>query len=366
MRIAGLGAVLAGRAENSRPAEELFIRALRAVQPTFGGDRNDSGVMSIAELDAAAPDLPITPADQPTLGDRVFRLVATAGAATALGIVGIFFVYLVNESRPAFAQSGVIDLFTKSTWNGPVGEFGVFGMLIGTIIMAVLAVTLAVPLAIGMALFVNEYAPRRVAQTLTTAIDLLAAIPSLIFGMWGLLALDRQLFPVARWFGDHLVAIPIFRIDDGAAIGRSAFVGGVVVGMMMLPIVTSVSREVMARAPRDQCEGALALGGTRWGMIKAVILPFGRSGIIGGALLGFGRALGETIAVYLVIQQVYDINWHVLETGVGSIAAHIASRFGEATPLEQSGLIAAGLALFLLTFVVNLIARLVTRRSIPS
>jgi phosphate transport system permease protein len=322
--------------------------------------------MSIAEHDAAAPDLPITPADRPTFGDRVFRGAATAGAFSALVIVGVFVFYLVNESRPAFAQTGIIDFFTESTWNGSVGEFGVFGMLVGSIIVAVLAVSLAVPLAIGMALFVNEYAPERVARVLTTAIDLLAAIPSLIFGMWGLIALDRQLVPVARWFGDHLVAIPIFRIDDGASIGRSAFVAGVVVGFMMVPIVTSVSREVMARAPRDQCEGALALGGTRWGMIKAVILPFARSGIIGGALLGFGRALGETIAVLLVIQQIYDINWHVLETGVGSVAAHIASLFGEATPLERSGLIAAGLALFLLTFLVNLVARSITRRSIPS
>jgi phosphate transport system permease protein len=324
------------------------------------------GVMSIAELDVASADVPVTPADHPTVGDRVFRIVATAGAASSLVIVAGFFFYLVNESRPAFAQSGVIDFFTESVWNGSAGEFGVFGLLVGTIIIAVLAITLAVPLAIGMALFVNEYAPPTVARMLTTAIDLLAAIPSLIFGMWGLLALDRQLFPVARWFGDHLVAIPIFRIDDGAQIGRSAFVAGVVVGIMMVPIVTSVSREVMARAPREQCEGALALGGTRWGMIRAVILPFGRSGIIGGALLGFGRALGETIAVVLIIELTTDVNWHVLETGAGSIAALIAAKFGEATELELSGLIAAGLALFLLTFLVNLVARIITRRSVPS
>ena len=134
----------------------------------------------------------------------------------------------------------------------------------------------------------------------------------------------------------------------------------------MIPIVTSVSREVMARAPREQCEGALALGGTRWGMIRAVILPFGRSGIVGGALLGFGRALGETIAILLIVQQVLEVNLRVLEAGVGSIAAHIATRFGEAPELERSGLIAAGLALFLLTFVVNLIARYVTRARVPS
>ncbi len=322
--------------------------------------------MSNADLDVVSADVPVTPADRPTAGDRVFRVVATGGAATALVIVAGFTFYLVNESRPAFAQSGVVDFFTESTWNASVGKFGVFGLLVGTIIIAVLAMALAVPLAIGMALFVNEYAPPTVARVLTTAIDLLAAIPSLIFGMWGLLALDRQLFPVARWFGDHVVAIPIFRIDDGAAIGRSAFVAGVVVGIMMLPIVTSVSREVMARTPREQCEGALALGGTRWGMIRAVILPFGRSGIIGGALLGFGRALGETVAVALIIELVYDINWHVLETGAGSIAAHVAVKFGEATDLERSGLIAAGLALFLLTFVVNLIARTITGRSAPS
>jgi phosphate transport system permease protein len=320
--------------------------------------------MSAAVIDTAA-DVPRTAEDRPTPGDRVFRVLAVTGAATSLVIVAVFLFFLVADSREAFRITGVWRFFTESVWNPPT-DFGVFGLLVGTVIVAVLAVSFAVPLAVGMALFINEYAPPRVGRLLTTAVDLLAAMPSIIFGIWGFVAMNRQLVPVARWFGDHLVAIPIFRITPGATIGRSAFVGGVVVGIMMLPIVTSVSREVMARAPREHCEGALALGGTKWGMIRAVILPFGRSGIIGGSLLGFGRALGETIALYLIVQISYDVNWHVLEEGAGSVAAMIAVRFGEAGAEERSALVAAGLALFLLTFVVNLVARAITTKRVPS
>jgi phosphate transport system permease protein len=306
----------------------------------------------------------IVPVQRLGVGDRIFRGLSVAAAAVALVVVVATVVFMVNESRPAFASSGVWTFFTDSVWNGFVGRFGVVGVLLGTIIIASIAMAVAVPTAVAMAIFINEYAPKRIARGLTMAIDLLAALPSLIFGMWGRDALQNRLAPIARWLSDHLVAVPIFRLSKEAPLLiKSSFVAGVVVGIMVIPIICSISREVMARTPRDLCEGALALGGTRWSMIRSVVLPFGRSGIWGGVLLGFGRALGETIAVALIIELTFEANWHVLESGAGSIAALIATRFGESTPLERSGLVAAGLALLLMTFLVSLLSKRITRRS---
>ncbi len=314
-----------------------------------------------------ATQIPITPADRPTFGDRVFRTLCVAAAFVSLVVIGATVIFMVKESRPAFQASGVRAFFTDSIWNGFVGQFGVFGVLVGTVIIATIAMLVAVPMAVAMALFINEYAPRSIARSLTTAIDLLAALPSLIFGMWGRDAFAGHLRPVARWLSDHLVAIPFFRLSsDDVQLVKSSFVAGCVVGIMIIPIICSISRDVMARAPREQCEAALGLGGTRWGMIKAVILPFGRSGIAGAALLGFGRALGETIAVALIIQLSFEANYHVLEAGAGSIAALIVTRFGEATPLERSGLVAAGLALLMLTFTVSLMSRWIVNRKAVS
>jgi phosphate transport system permease protein len=286
-------------------------------------------------------------------------------AFTSLVIVGATIVFMVRESRPAFRSAGIVNFFKDSLWNASAGRFGVLGVLLGTIIIAGIAIVVAVPLALAMALFVNEYAPKPVARWLTTVIDLLAALPSLMFGMFGLYAFQGHLVPVARWLTRHLYAIPLFQVSDkSVTLTRSSFIAGVVVGIMVMPIVCSVSREVMSRAPREVCEGALALGGTKWGMIRAVILPFGRSGIVGGILLGFGRALGETIAVALLIQLTFEVNWKVLEAGGGSVAALIAIRFGESTDLERSGLVAAGLALLVLTFGVTLISRRIVNRKL--
>lgn len=318
-------------------------------------------------MSTVAPQVPITPADRPTRGDRIFRSLCVSAAFTSLVIVGATIVFMVRESRPAFRSTGIVNFFTDSLWNPTAGRFGVLGVLLGTIIIAVLAMIVAVPLALAMALFINEYAPKPVARWLTTVIDLLAALPSLMFGMFGLYAFQGHLVPVARWLTRHLFAIPLFQLSDKTVtLTRSSFIAGVVVGLMVMPIVCSVSREVMSRAPRDVCEGALALGGTKWGMIRSVILPFGRSGIVGGILLGFGRALGETIAVALLIQLTFNVNWHVLEAGGGSIAAMVAIRFGESTSLERSGLVASGLALLVLTFGVTLASRRIVSRKMVS
>lgn len=315
----------------------------------------------------AIPQIPISPADRPGLGDRIFRALSVAAAIVSLVVVGATIVFLARESRPALRSAGIVNFFTDSLWNGSTGKFGALGMLIGTVIIATVALVVAVPLAVAMAIFINEYAPRAIARALTTVIDLLAALPSLIFGMWGRDAFAGHLQPLARWLSDHLFAIPVFSLSTrGAVLGRSSFVAGVVVGIMVVPIICSISRDVMARAPREQCEAALGLGGTRWGMIRTVILPFGRTGIIGAILLAFGRALGETIAVALLIQLAYKANWHILEINAGSIAALIVTRFGEATAVERSGLAAAGLALVLLTFAVGLASRRIVSRKVAS
>ncbi len=297
-------------------------------------------------------------------GDRIFRGLSGGAAALCLLIMAATALFLTVKAIPAINAAGPLKFLTGTTWQPDQKEFGVGGLLINTIFIAMVALSIGVPLSIGLALFINEYAPGKLRKVLTSAVDLLAAVPSLIFGMWGFFALQTPLIGVATWMAEHLNAIPLFRLSaPDAALSQSTFVAGTVVAFMVIPIITSVSRDVMAQCPRVQCEGALALGGSRWGMIRDVILPFGRSGIVGSILLGFGRALGETIAVVLVIALVYEPNIHILEKGSGSISALIATKFGEAQGVEISGLIAAGLALFIMTLGVNLFARAIVRRS---
>ena len=322
---------------------------------------------STSVADAPAPDLEFDePLDIPrvvSLGDRLFQGISAGAATTALLIVSATAFFLIWRSVDAFRSAGVIDFLTESVWNPSEGRFGVGGLLIGTVLIAAVALMVAVPMGLGLSLFVNEYAPARLKGVLVSAIDLLAALPSLIFGLWGFFALQGPLQGVAQWFADHLSVIPFFQTEQGDDLTRSAFVGGIVVGIMILPIVTSVSREVMSQCPRDQCEAALGLGGTRWGMIRTVILPFSRSGMVGAVLLGFGRALGETIAVTIIVSLETQPNTRVLTSGGGSVAQLIATKFGEASPLEVSALVGAGAALFLLTLVVNLAARRIVSRA---
>lgn len=297
------------------------------------------------------------------LADRAFRTLSAGAALVSLVIICATAAFLAWSSRSGIESAGFKEFFTTSVWNAGTGKFGVAGLLLGTVLIALIGLGTAVPMAVGLALFANEYAPARVRRPLTGAIDLLAALPSLIFGLWGLFALQGPLKGVAQWFADHLSAIPIFRVDDGVDLSRSAFIGGVVVGLMILPIVTSITRDVMAQCPREQCEAALGLGGTRAGMIRSVLLPFSRSGMVGAILLGFGRALGETVAILIIVSLQVKPSIQVLQVGGGSIAAWIASRFGEAGEVEISALIAAGLALFVLTLAVNLAARRIVNRA---
>jgi phosphate transport system permease protein len=325
--------------------------------------------------DPVVDDVPKRPAENPALADRVFRGIATGAALVCLSVILLTFAMLLWSSRAAFETAGIWNFLSDSVWSPADGLYGAFGLLTGTIVIALIALVVAVPMALAMALFINEYAPARVRVVLTSVVDLLAALPSLIYGLWGRDALQPHLTPIARWLNEHLSFLPFLRLDElpdpltplASVFTGSALIAGVIVGIMALPIITSVSRDVMAQAPRDQCEAAYGLGGTRWGMIRDVILPFAKTGITGAVLLGLGRALGETIAVALVIQSTVELNSQVLSSGASSVAGHIAIKFPEAGADERSALVAAGLLLFAMTFAVNFVAtRIISRTKVKA
>jgi phosphate transport system permease protein len=303
---------------------------------------------------------PIEP--DPNPGDRVFRAVAAAGAGGVLVILGLVLLFLCLEAWPALRLAGG-RFFTTFEWqpDSIPAQFGIAAVAYGTLLIATIALTVAMPVAIGSALFVNEYAPPRLRRPLTGLLDLLAAVPSLIYGMWGLYYLQPRLDGVSRWLTGHLGFVPFFHTDR-PVFGSSMFVAGLVLALMVLPVIASVAREVLAQAPRVTCEAALALGGSRWGMIRSVILPFGRSGIVGAAMLGLGRAMGETIAIALILSFDFRVTTKILEPGGGSVAGLIANNFGEAGEVQRHALVAAGLALFVITLLVNIAARFIVRR----
>jgi phosphate transport system permease protein len=299
----------------------------------------------------------------PIRADRRYRGLARTGGVIMFALLGLIGLFLLTSSWPALREAG-FGFFTNQAW-GPDGdppEFGIAAVIYGTVVVGVIALIIAVPLAIGTAIFINEYSPRFLRRPLTSVIDLLAAVPSLIFGIWGREYLNDSMYGLAEFLTSYLSFIPFFDTDN-ATLGNSLFVAGMVVSLMVLPIVTAVVREVFAQAPPGEKEAALALGGTRWGMIRTVVIPFGRGGIVGGSMLGLGRALGETIAVALILSPSFAIVTRVLEPGGNTVAATIANEFPEAKPFGIQALLAAGLALFLVTLAVNMVAAAVVSRS---
>jgi len=303
----------------------------------------------------------VTPLDRRTLPDWIFRGALIACALSVLltlaGIVG----FLSWTVHPAWAHEG-IRLFTTDNWYPHSGNYGFGGDLIGSAVVGVIALVFALPLSIAVALAINEYVPRRFSRPLTSLVDLLAAVPSIVYGFWGLQFLDRHLRGTTSWLGHHGGFFPPFSLVSGQNTDGSLFEAGLVVAIMIIPLVTSVSREVMSQAPRDACEAALALGGTRWGMITEVILPFSAAGIIGGALLGLGRALGEAIAVTLVMNANDRLSRHILQPGGGTVSSLLVREFRSAPALERSALTVAALTLFALTLAVNIGARMIVAR----
>jgi len=243
--------------------------------------------------------------------------------------------------------------------------FGMAAMLIGTILIAITALVIGVPISIFTALYLNFYAPERIKRLLTAVIDLMAAFPSILYGLWGYFVLMPMVIYWAKLINKYFSWIPIFSVSQ-PFYERSPFLAGIVLAIMIIPIVTSVSREIFSQAPLDRIQAAYALGATRWAMLKTVVLPFGASGVVGGAMLGLGRAFGETVAVYSILNIVFKVNWHILFGVGGNVASMIVLKWGEASPIETKALLAAGFVLFILTLIVNFAADYIVNRSVKS
>ena len=316
-----------------------------------------------------APPSPRELSTEPRWSDKVFRAVVTAGGLSALVILGLITVFLGYRGFEVLRQEG-LGFITNSDWSvstddaGNVVEsnFGLAAMLVGTILCALVAVVIALPVSVFSALFLNFYAPRWLKKFLVAIIDMMAAFPSILFGIWGFLVLMPSVEYWAKLIHRYLGWIPIFDMQ-APVFTRSPFIAGVVLAIMIIPIITSVAREVFSQAPLDRIQAAYALGATRWAMIKAVVIPHGRNGVIGGAMLGLGRAMGETVAVFTVLNIVFQVNWQVLLGAGGNVASLIILKFGEANPYEIKALMAAGLVLFLLTLVVNAGANVIVKRT---
>jgi phosphate ABC transporter permease protein PstC len=298
-------------------------------------------------------------------GDAVFAGLARGCAIFILVLMASIAAFLVFQAASAISQDKS-NFFTEFNWdpdgnnsNG-VPHFGIAAIAWGTMVTSVIGLILGAPIAIGVALFITQYAPRRLGQILGYVVDLLAAVPSVVYGLWGLLVLDNHMTGISQLLHDVLGWIPIFATNG--TYGSSYFTAGIVLAIMLLPIVAAISREVFRQTPRENVEAAYALGATKWEMIRIVVLPYGRSGVFSAIVLGFGRALGETIAVALVLSTNFTIVTKILEPGGNTIAANIANSFGDAGPVGRQALIASGLVLFVITLGVNYLARTITRR----
>ena len=304
---------------------------------------------------------------EPRRSDKVFRGVVTTGGLSSLFILGLIAIFLAYRGFEVFREEG-LGFITQADWSVTIDEsgsivesnFGISAMLVGTILCALIAVVIAVPISVLSALFLNFYAPQWLKKILVAVIDMMAAFPSILFGIWGFLVLMPSAEYWARLINKYLGWIPLFEVNP-FFFTRSPFVAGVVLAIMIIPIITSVSREIFAQAPLDRIQAAFALGATRWAMIKAVVIPHGRSGVVGGAMLGLGRAMGETVAVFTVLNIVFQVNWHVLLGAGGNVASLIILKFSEAGDYEIKALMAAGLVLFLLTLAVNAIADVIVK-----
>lgn len=327
-------------------------------------------VLDEAGLAAAAPDRARAINVLPGLTDRIFRTTAYAAGAITVAIMVAVGAFLSLRAGSALKVTG-LSFLTERAWSPEKQVFGVGAVLFGTVTIALIALAVSLPLSLGTALLLSEVVAGRLRALLVTLVDLMAAVPSIVFGLWGVYFLQAQIIPVSQWLSTTLSWVPFFAVTnvdgspatDASAFTSSAFIAGIVVGLMVVPTQTSIMREAFTRAPIGEREGAYALGATRWGMIRTVVLPFGTGGIIGGTMLGLGRALGETIAVYMIISPIFDINWQVLKTGSNSVSALIALRYGEASDFGLSALMAAGLVLFVLTLIVNFTASSIVARS---
>jgi len=380
--------------------------------------------LPLRDRTVAGPPTPRSFSRKPSGGDAVFVHGFRAIGASVLVITGGIGVFLALQSIPTLRHYGMSFFSVHEGWNFSTDQVSVASLLVGTVEVALIAITISFPLALATALYISEYAPPKLQATLISAIDLMAAVPSIVYGLWGrdliqphagsvAMFVDRHVGPwavhgntltlllvvmvtsfaiwlVLRWAAQITSAwarIPLYlalasaialvpvcltvNADPNAAnlapqessFQKSAFIAGIAVSMMVLPMACAIMRQVFSQTPPGEKEAALALGATKWGMIRAVVLPFGKGGIIGGTMLSLGRALGETIAVLLIINQVFEIKPNVLETGTATVSSTIAAQFGEATGIQLKALLTAGFVLFVITLVVNTLAAVVVSRS---
>jgi phosphate transport system permease protein len=291
------------------------------------------------------------------LGDRIFSSSATIAGATVLAILAGVAVFLLIKAEPAVTAA------SKDLPEGKSLVDYIAPLVFGTLLSGAVALVVAVPLAVSVALFITHIAPRQIAGPLSYIVDLLAAIPSVVYGLWGIFVLGPACVPVMQWLEDHLGFIPLFK-GPASVTGRAMFVAALVLAVMILPIVSAVAREVFSQTPRRLEEAALALGATRWEMIRMAVLPFGKSAVISGAMLGLGRALGETMAVTIILSVSGVVTFNLIsQANPSTIAANIALQFPDSAGLAVNTLIASGLVLFLITLLVNMAARLVISRT---
>lgn len=295
-------------------------------------------------------------------GDKVFLSLSRLSGILILAIMAGIAVFLIWKAVPAF-QDNTGNFLTTQVWfpdqTPPV--FGIAALLFGTIVTAIIAMLIAMPVGYGIALFIAYYSEKRLASVLAFITDLLAAVPSIIFGLWGLSFLQYHMEGLGQWLNDYLGWIPIFQNTTGIYT-KSIFVASVVLAIMILPTISALSREVFLRVPPAHVEASLALGATRWEMVRMAIIPFSKPGMISAAMLGLGRALGETIAVALVLAALFEINPRITEPGGNTFAANIALKWNESGPIGLAALIASGLVLFVITLVVNMAARWIIAR----
>lgn len=293
-------------------------------------------------------------------GDAIFKVIVLLAGLAVLAILGLIAFSTTKEAWPAFKQEG-FGFVTSSTWSPSENKFGALAFIYGTVLSSLIALILAVPVSLGIALYANEAAPRRFRRPVVYVMDLLAAIPSVVYGLWGIIVLAPAIKPVYEGINSAIGDVPVLGWFFHGTSGRSFMTAGIILAIMITPIITSLSREVIATVPSSQREAAYGMGATRWEMIRSSVLPWSRGGITGAVMLGLGRAMGETIAVALVIGSQAQITTHLFEAG-DSMAAVIVNQFGEASGVHRSALIGLGVVLFVVTILVNVSARSIVTR----
>ena len=343
--------------DESESAMVSMARSSAAV-PANGGTRPSPASPQSPMRNSLRPDRPL----RRRHGDAIFRTLVGGSGGLLLVIMAAIAVFLVIQAIPALKANSTSFFFTlKWEPDAPQPSFGIAALAFGSVLTSLLALLMSVPVAVGVALSISHYSPRWLAGPLAFVVDLLAAVPSVVFGQWGLLYLVPNIEAPSKFLHDYLGFIPLF--GSNGTYGKSIFAASVVLAVMVIPIVAAISREVFIQVPRDHVEAAWAIGATKWEMVRMAILPYGRSGMVSGTVLGFGRAIGETIAVALVLSSNYAISFHILDPGGNTIAANIANRYGDAGEIGRGALIASGLVLFVITLIVNFGARAIVRRS---